>query len=71
MRIREKGHTQPFLDKERRDKKQGVFEKAKPTLRLGLRFVGLDDFRIAHVARVDIGADHKAGPCCLRNVIRS
>jgi len=36
-----------LLDKERRDKKQGVFEKPEATFYLTLSFIGRDDLYVA------------------------
>jgi hypothetical protein len=50
-----------FFDKQRRDKKQRVFEQAKAPFNPGLTFVGRHDGSIAQLAGVDIGAEHNTG----------
>jgi hypothetical protein len=59
-------HEQPFnpagfLDKERGDKKQWVFEKPKAPFDVRLPFVGGDNLNIAERTSADIGAQDKAG----------
>src|SRR5262245_12281210 len=59
-------HQQPlnttrFFQKQRRDKEQRVFEQPEAALGLGLALVGLNHLRIAQLARLNIGPEHKAG----------
>ena len=54
-----------FFDEQRRDKKQGVFEKSEPALDASLGFIGSDHLRIAHVAGLNIGANDKTGALLL------
>ena len=58
-------HQQPLntaglFDKQRRDKKQRVFEQAKAPFDTGLAFMGLDDFGIAQFAGVNVRSEDKA-----------
>jgi hypothetical protein len=59
-------HEQPFnpvgfFDKQRRDKKQRIFEQPKAPLNLRLPCVGGNDLGIAQLGSVDMGPQYKAG----------
>ena len=49
-----------FFDKQRRDKKQRIFEKPQAPFNLSLAFIGGDDLGIAQLAYVHIGPKHEA-----------